>query len=239
MKVFKIRKFIKLKVIHLRNLRETKKNQIMKNLILAITLLISVSLFAQSDKKAEKLLEEVIAHTSSYKNFKANLSYTMVNTEMGIDEKKSGVIFVEGDKYRIEMEGQVIISDGKTIWTYLEDSEEVMVSDVGSNEESISPTQILSKYNNNYKAKFGNDKKYKNSNLKEINLKPNDKNNYEKMSVIVNSSKLSLESFSVYDFNGNVFTYHIVDLQADLELPTDAFVFDSSKYPDVEVIDMR
>jgi len=45
---------------------------------------------AQSDKEAKKLLEDVINHTSSYKNFKADLSYTMVNVDMGIDEKKSG-----------------------------------------------------------------------------------------------------------------------------------------------------
>jgi len=211
----------------------------MRTLIISIAILFSVILFAQNDKDAEKLLEEVINHTSSYKNFKANLSYTMVNVEMGIDEKKSGVIFVEGDSYRIEMEGQVIISDGKTIWTFLEDSEEVMVSNVEDGEESISPTKILTQYNDSYKAKFGTDKKYKNSNIKEICLRPIDKNNFEKMSVIVNSNKLSLESFSVYDANGNVFTYHIIDLEADIELPIDTFTFDYSKYPDVEVIDMR
>ncbi len=202
-------------------------------------MLLSVSLIAQSDKDAQKLLDQVIDHTSSYINFKADLSYTMVNVDMGIDEKKSGIIFVEGDNYRIEMEGQVIISDGKTIWTYLEDSEEVMVSDVDENEESISPTQILTKYNDSYKAKFGSDKKHKNSNLKEICLKPNDKNNFEKMSVIVNANKLSLESFSVYDVNGNVFTYHIINLKSNLELTADTFNFDYSKYTDVEVIDMR
>jgi outer membrane lipoprotein-sorting protein len=146
---------------------------------------------------------------------------------------------VEGDSYRIEMEGQVIISDGITIWTFLEDSEEVMVSSVEDSEESISPTQILSKYTDSYKAKFGTDKKYKNSNIKEICLRPNDKNSFEKLSVIVNSNKLSLESFSVYDANGNVFTYHIINLQADIELPLDTFTFDYAKYPDVEVIDMR
>ena len=163
----------------------------------------------------------------------------MVNIDMGIDEKKSGVIFVMGDSYRIEMEGQVIISDGKTIWTYLEDSEEVMVSNVEDNEESISPTQILTKYNESYKAKFEQNNKYKNSNLKEINLKPKDRKNFEKISVIVNANKLSLENFSVYDVNGNVFTYHIIDLQPDLDLPEGTFTFDYAKYPDVEVIDMR
>lgn len=196
-------------------------------------------MIAQSDKEAAKLLEDVINRTSSYKNFKANLSYTMVNVDMGIDEKKSGVIFVQDDSYRIEMEGQIIISDGKTIWTYLQDSEEVMVSDVENNDESISPTQILAKYSESYKAKFGQDNKYKNSNLKEIYLKPRDRKNFEKISVIVNANKLSLENFSVYDVNGNVFTYHIIDLQPDLDLPEGTFTFDYAKYPDVEVIDMR
>jgi len=211
----------------------------MRTLLISLTILFSVSLYSQSEKDAEKLLEDVINHTSSYNNFKANLSYTMVNVDMDIDEKKSGLIFVEGDKYRIEMEGQVIISDGKTIWTYLEDSEEVMVSDVDDSDGSISPTQILTKYNDSYKAKFGTDKKYKNSSLKEICLKPNDKNNFEKMSVIVNANKLSLESFSVYDVNGNVFTYHIIDLQSNIDLPANTFNFDYAQYPDVEVIDMR
>ena len=211
----------------------------MKKILFAITLLVSISLSAQSDKEADKLLEDVINKTSSYTNFKADLSYTMVNAEMGIDEKKSGVIYVQGDSYRIEMEGQIIISDGTTIWTYLEDSEEVMVSNVEDNEESVSPTQILTKYNESYKAKFSNDKKYKNSNLKEIELKPIDKHNFEKMSVIVNSGKLSLENFSVYDANGNVFTYHIIDLMPNLDLPVDTFTFDYNKYPDVEVVDMR
>jgi outer membrane lipoprotein carrier protein len=211
----------------------------MKNILLIISLLLSGIIVAQSDKEAEKLLEDVINQTSSYKNFKANLSYTMVNVDMGIDEKKSGVIFVQGDSYRIEMEGQVIISDGKTIWTYLKDSEEVMVNNVEDNEESISPTQILTKYNDSYKAKFGQSNNYKNSNLKEIYLKPNDRKNFDKISVIVNENKLSLENFSVYDINGNVFTYHIVDLKSDLDLPDGTFTFEYAKYPDVEVVDMR
>ena len=211
----------------------------MKNILTIIIVLIAGVVYSQSDKEAAKLLEDVINHTSSYNNFKANLSYTMVNVDMGIDEKKSGLIFVQGDSYRIEMEGQVIISDGATIWTFIEDSEEVMVNDVDESGESISPTQILTKYNEGYKAKFGQDKTYKNSVLKEITLKPNDKKNFEKMSVFVNANKLSLESFSVYDINGNVFTYHIIDLQSNIDLPEDTFIFDYDKHPDVEVIDMR
>ena len=211
------------------------------------TLLVTILLFfgtaftaiAQPDKKAENLLEEVINKMASYKNFKAELSYTMVNVEMDINEKKTGVIWVEGDKYRIEMEGQIIICDGKTVWTYLVDSDEVMVSDLEENDESISPNKILTTYNKDYKAKFDQDKKYKNSDLKLIDLQPNDKKQFDKMTLLVNKAKMTIENFSVYDKNGNVFTYHIINLTPNIDLPADFFTFDPEKYPDVEVIDMR
>ena len=194
---------------------------------------------AQSKKQAEKLLESVINKIASYDNFVADLSYTMVNEEMNIDEKKTGKIFVSGDKYRIEMQGQVIISDGKTLWTYLEDSQEVMISNMEDNDESISPTKILTSYNKDYDARFSRDATYKNSNLKLIELKPSEGKNFEKMSVLVNEKKLGLENFSLYDKAGNVFTYHIINMKPNTDLPADTFTFDPKKHPDVEVVDMR
>jgi chaperone LolA len=211
----------------------------MKYVFLIFSLLISGVIMSQSDKEAAELLKNVIDKTASYENFKAELTYTMVNTDMDINEKKSGFVYVQGDKYRIEMESQVIISDATTVWTYLPDSEEVMVSSVEDNDESISPTKILTTYNDEYKAKFDSDSKYKNSDLKAINLKPNDGKQFEQMTIMVSKENLSLESFSVYDKNGNVFTYHIVNLTPNLDLPEDTFTFDPEKYPDVDVIDMR
>lgn len=211
----------------------------MKYFFLSVLFILSGILTAQSDKKAEELLEKVINKMAAYENFKAELSYTMVNKEMDIDEKKTGVIFVKDDSYRIEMEGQVIISDGTTIWTYIHDSEEVMVSDVEAEEESISPSKILTTYNEDYKAKFDQDKKLKNVDLKCIALKPIEGKQFDNMSVQVNEKKLTLESFSVNDKNGNVFTYFIINLEPNLELPDDTFTFDPAKYPDVDVIDMR
>ena len=211
----------------------------MKQIIAILILFMTFTLSAQTDKEAAELLQKVIDKTASYDNFKAELSYTMVNKEMDINEKKTGFVYVEKEKYRLEMESQVIISDAVTVWTYLEDSEEVMVSNVEDSDESISPTKILTTYNDNYKAKFDSDNKYKNSELKAINLKPNDGKQFEKMTILVNQNKLSLESFSVYDKNGNVFTYHIIALTPNLDLPEGTFTFDSSQYPDVDVIDMR
>ena len=207
--------------------------------LLVFGFLITGILYAQSDKKAEELLENVVNKTASYENLKAELAYTMVNREMEIDEKKSGIIYLKGDSYRIEMEGQIIISDGITIWTFIVDSDEVMVSNVEEGDESISPNKILTTYNEDYKAKFDSDNKYKNSDLKLINLKPNEGNQFERISLLVNEKNLSLENFSVYDKSGNVFTYHIINLQPNIDLPDTTFTFNPDDYPDVDVIDMR
>ena len=201
--------------------------------------MISVNLFAQSNKKAEQLVKDVINKISSYDNFKADLSYTMINQEMDINEKKTGKITVSGDKYRIEMEGQIIISDGITTWTYLVESEEVMVGNVEEGEDELSPTKILTTYDDNYKSSFDPDKKYKNSFIKKIDLKANEDKGFQKLSLMINEKDKSIESFSVYDLNGNVFTYHIINLKPNLDLPEDTFFFNNEKYPDVEVIDMR
>lgn len=138
----------------------------MKKIVFTLVFLTTISLFGQSAKEAEKLVKNVIDKISSYDNFSAKLSYTMVNIEMDINEKKTGTILVSGDKYRVEMEGQIIYSDGETIWTYIVDSEEVLVSDASDGESGISPTSILTNYDENYKSSFDNDKKYKNSEIK-------------------------------------------------------------------------
>ena len=54
-----------------------------------------------------------------------------------------------------------------------------MVSNVDEGDESISPNKILTTYNEDYKAKFDSDNKYKNSDLNLINLKPNEGNQFE------------------------------------------------------------
>lgn len=211
----------------------------MKKIVFALVFLTTISLFGQSAKEAEKLVKNVIDKISSYDNFSAKLSYTMVNIEMDINEKKTGTILVSGDKYRVEMEGQIIYSDGETIWTYIVDSEEVLVSDASDGESGISPTSILTNYDENYKSSFDNDKKYKNSEIKKIDLKTSEDKGFQKLSLIINQSKLSLESFSIYDMNGSVFTYHIIDLEPNIDLEEGTFTFNTEKYPNVEVIDMR
>ncbi|MBN2615189.1 MAG: outer membrane lipoprotein carrier protein LolA [Bacteroidales bacterium] len=198
------------------------------------------NLMAHESKKedAEVLLKKAMDKMSAYKNFKANLSYTMDNKDMNIHEKKSGTIFVEGDKYRIDMGAQVIISDGKDVWTVLRDSKEVMLTSVDPNDpSSISPTNILSKYAD-YKAKIDHEDAAKDLVTLELNTKKDA--NYKKVTITLNTKTFELQSFSLYDDQGSVYTYHIVNLKSNLTFPAGTFTYRAKDFPGFgEPEDMR
>jgi len=67
------------------------------------------------------------------------------------------LVIIRNDAYKLIVAGQTVISDGKTVWTYLAESEEVMVSDADLGEDAMTPSKILTAYYNDYKAVYVND----------------------------------------------------------------------------------
>ena len=217
-----------------------KKSKTMKYRFqtLMIALLMALSVSAQT-KNADQLLDELGTKTNSYKNIKVTFAYTMKNEEAGIDETTNGTLIVSGEKYHLNIAGQEVISDGKTLWTYLADSEEVQVNDVDP-EEGFSPSKLLSSYNKEYNAKKEKDLIIDRKSFLQLKLKPKDKDsNFDFVILVINQDAMQLSKFIIHDFEGNIFTYDLKQFVTNSELPADSFTFDPSKYPDVEVIDMR
>ena len=208
--------------------------------LLVMMVFMAGSLWANESKKdnAEALLKSAMDKMKAFKNFKAGLSYTMDNKAMDIHEKKKGTIYVEGDKYRIEMAGQIIISNGKDVWTVLKDSKEVMLTAVDTTDpSSLSPTNILKKYTD-YKAKL--DKKDKQAGLTTLVLTTKTNANYKKVTLTIHTNTLMLQSFSLYDDQGNVFTYHILNLKPNVDFPAGTFTYRAKDFPGFgKVEDMR
>lgn len=196
----------------------------------------SIHLFAQN---ADKILGDLSSKTNSYKNIKATFAYKMVNTEADINEVTNGTLMVEGDKYNLNIAGQIVISDGETLWTYIPDSEEVQVNEV-SEEDGFSPSKLLSSYNEEYNAKMMDDISKEGVSFYQLKLKPkNENSNFDYVILVINKEKMQLADFIIHDFDGNVFSYEIKQFVTDSDIPTGSFKFDKSAHPNVEVIDMR
>ncbi|MDZ4784552.1 MAG: outer membrane lipoprotein carrier protein LolA, partial [bacterium] len=130
-----------------------------------LLLLIFTSVFAQQakevvDQKAKAILDEVAAKTKAYTSIKTEFESSAIkkvsNTETKVSDTQTGTLQLKGEKYKLEIKGQVIICDGKTQWTYIKESNEVQVNNAPDPDatDTPSPINIFTLYEKGYKYKF-------------------------------------------------------------------------------------
>ena len=191
-------------------------------------------LFSQDDKKALDMLNSMSDNYKKMKGFTSSFTYTMKNLTEDITDSFSGKISVRDDKYVLYIEGQKIINDSKTVWTYLEDLNEVTISDFDASEQDISINNVFEVYKEGYKHKFID----KVNGINNVEIYPDDESkSYFKISFAILENNL-LSSFTVYDKSNSIFIYTIDDFMEE-DLDNSLFFFDLEKYPDIEVIDFR
>ena len=209
----------------------------MKNILLiALLLAFSVSGIAQNDKKATAILDEVSVKTKSYKTIKIDFTYAMDNAKEKIHDKFKGTLVSKGDKYKLTAAGQDVISDGKTIWTYLKDANEVQINNVGDDDDSFTPTKMLSGYTKDFKSKFIEEK----GNDQIIELYPLQKGKtFTKVRLTIDKAKKQISKFVIYDRSGSTFSYIVDKFVADQPIADNVFSFNKAEHPGVDVNDMR
>ena len=209
----------------------------MKNLLMiAVLVVFTFSGFAQNDKKATAILDEVSVKTKLYKTIKIEFTYAMDNVKEKIHDKFKGSLLSKGDKYKLTAAGQDVISDGKTMWTYLKEAKEVQINNAGEDDDSFTPTKLLSGYGKDYKSKFIEEK----GNDQVIELYPLKKGKtFTKVQLTIDKSKKQISKFVIYDRNGSTFSYIVDKFIADQPIADNVFSFNKAEHPGVEINDMR
>ena len=207
-----------------------------KFLLIVIAAGLTFNAFAQTDKKATAILDEVSVKTKAYKTIKIDFTYAMDNVKEKIHDKFKGTLISKGDKYKLTAAGQDVISDGKTVCTYLKDAKEVQINNVGEDDDSFTPTKLLSGYNKDYKSKFIEEK----GNEQIIELYPLKKGkSFTKVQLTIDKSKKQISKFMIYDRSGSTFSYILDKFVTDQAIADTVFTFNKADHPGVEINDMR
>ncbi|MBE0639178.1 MAG: outer membrane lipoprotein carrier protein LolA [Bacteroidales bacterium] len=217
----------------------------MKQLIISFfaffVLTFPLALQAQSrDKQASEILEEVTQKTKAYKSISIEFSYQMENPDANINETTTGKATMSGDKYRLEIAGQTIISDGKNVWTVLSDAKEVQINDAAEGDDVFTPTKLLTSYSDQYKSKLiPKVTTLHGKNVHALELTPNQKKSFDKVHLFIEKDKMQLFVIEIFDQNGSKYTYKINRFDTDLPVDDKSFAFSDKEFPGFYVIDMR
>lgn len=214
-----------------------------KIFLTGVALLSSLLLSAQQDVKAKGILDQVSEKTSSLKTIAADFAFTMQNKEMDINEKNMGSIKIKGQKYCVDLSdaGIKVFSDGKTVWNYMKDGNQVTISDLDDqSNELMSPSSLFSIYEKDFTSKFIAEKKLGNKVVYQIELFPENKEqDVSKVVLSIDKETMMIQSAVLYETDGNLYGIEVLKMETNREFPDTDFVFDSSKYKDLEIIDFR
>ncbi len=209
---------------------------------MAALIVSSLSLFAQkNDPEAKAVLDAVSKKFRSFTTVQANFTYKVENAEGKAISTKTGTLWMKGMKYKIVFGGQEIFSDGKTVWSYDKASKEVTVTNLDAAGGAITPQKLFTNfYDQDFLYMLNGEKKIGNKVIQEIEMTPTDKSKaFHKVYVQIDKAAKTIYSTRVLENGGNRYSYTVTNMKTNVALADAMFTFDKSKYPGVEVVDLR
>lgn len=213
-----------------------------RRILLAIAaFFITFSCLAQNtDGGANEMLKKVSAKYQAYSSMQFH--YTLKTTKDGKTlSTTQGDFALKGNKYRTTFKDQTYFCDGTSIWNYQKSSNEVSVYeyDPSDDENMMNPQIILKNWEKQFRAKYIRDEFNNNISTALIDLTPKTTQSYYRIRLYINKANNQILRIALYDKDNTIYTYHIEQFKTNVTLADNYFVFDKSKYPGVEVNDMR
>jgi chaperone LolA len=194
-----------------------------------------------NDPAAKKILDAVSTKFKTYKAPQASFTYKVENSQGKALSTKKGTVVMKSSKYKVNMDGMEIYSDGKTIWNYDRSANEVTVNNVDASGSAMTPQKMLTNfYDKDFYYKYNGEKKEGGKTVQEIELTPADKNKpFHKVYILVDKNAKTIYSAKFLEKTGGRYSYTINNLKASASVKDSDFIFDKKKYPGVEVVDLR
>jgi len=193
-----------------------------------------------SDPAAKKILDQASAKIKSYKSIQATFTLQVQDAQGASQGTKKGTINMKGNKYVVLITGQEIFCDGKTMWTYDKSANEVTITKVDANANTISPQKLFTNfYDKDFLYKLNGEQKMGAKTVVEIEMTPIDKTqNFHKVYLYVDKKSNLVTSGKMLDKSGNRYIYTINSLNGKVNLSDASFTFDKSKHPGVEEVNL-
>lgn len=220
-----------------------KKNALIVIIFLGISLPVAWSQQTPAtpyEIKATELLRKASNKIKEFQTMEARFTYLMENEYMDISESMNGRLWAQGDKYHMVIGNNVFISDGETVWNYIDELLEIHISYVENTEGGLTPTSLIENFEDEYRGKFIRQENHEGQMVDIIDLVPVTPQSFFKYRLALNARDQMLVYNIAYDRHGGTYTFSIDELKVNHPIQAQKFVFNAEDFPaDVDVIDLR
>jgi len=205
------------------------------SLVLLMIFLFCSGVFAIT---SEKLAAQVEEKYRSFKDLSMNFTKTLKSEIFETEKKTKGKMYLKNpDKFRIETKEEIIVTDGKFLWNYSEENEQVLKSRLDRSKNIFKPNQYLSNFRKEYKAKSTGEEKIDKTECHKLVLTPKEEDSFiTKMTIWIDQKNLLAKKLEYQDSNDNEITLIFDKIKTNQGIKDSKFVFKAPK--GVEELDL-
>ena len=186
----------------------------------------------------DEIIAEVQERLTDYKTFSARFEKKFYWAVLDKQRNREGRIYLSRpDRFRIELQGgDVIVSDGEAIWSYIERNGQVVVGPYEG--EVKTPWEMFFDYSERYTPIAVEENELDGRSCYLLVMAPESEVSVvERMRVWVDRKKWLLLQVEQLEANGNLTTYRLKDHRTNKKIDDEVFAF---QVPEgVEVLDRR
>jgi len=204
--------------------------------------MVCCQLAAQQDPAAQEILDRVATKTQQYQSIQADFSLIVVDHKEDTRNTSVGNIIIKGEKYRITSAGSTVYFDGKTMWTFIQDDNEVTITEPDSQDDNFlsNPANVFTWYNRDFKYQYRGETTIEGVEMHEIDLFPKNLDQpYSRIKIFIAKNTEQLAIISSIGKDGIDYSVFVKNFIPDKVVSDDAFIFDPMKHKKVTIIDMR
>ena len=204
----------------------------------ALIALLAAPCAAFSDD-AQDVLERVRKKYDSVTDATLTFSQEVRFPLAGINQRVDGKLLLKKtNKYRVELEGQTIVTDGRTVWSYAVATNQVLIDRFKLTERMLTPERLLTTAPDEYVGHIVGEEEVGQTETVVLLLTPKDESStVRSMKLWIDTSTDLVKQVLLVDVNGRETRYTVRSIDINSGLEDGRFVFDIPE--GVEVVDLR
>jgi outer membrane lipoprotein carrier protein len=209
------------------------------NVGIVLMAVIVVSQGFAAEETAEGVLDKMKGRYDEIVDLQMKFSQKTTFELSSVQQEMEGTLFLKKqNKYRIETNGQTIVTDGETVWSYNPATKQVLIDHFKLDANAITPERILGAAPQDFATSLLGTQKLGKTDVYVLKLIPRGEQSMVKsMKLWIDHATWLIKKAELTDVNGKVTEYTVTDVKVNSGLADGRFVFQAPEGS--EIVDLR